>query len=133
MKHLESDDSTSMEFEQKGKRKNALKEVLHFLADLYGAVSDGMRGIKAIRFLNGVDDLNADHLRRKGEINKVIDGHEFEGLTRIGTGLMQKVLEPFVFTDEPGIPRKLRQMERPLLIMIITDGAVTLHPLYAKI
>lgn len=116
-----------MEFEQGGERKKALKKVLHFLADLYSAVSDDMRGIKAIRFLNGTDDLTADHLRSKDEIDKVIDCHEFEGLTCIGAGLMRKVLKPFVFADEPwirGTPRRLRRMERPLLVMVITDGEV---------
>lgn len=131
MEHLKPDDSTSMVFEQGGERKKALKKVLYFLADLYGAVSNDMRGIKAIRFLNGTDDLGANHLRRKIEIDKVIDCHEFEGLTCIGAGLMRKILKPFVFMDEPwvkGTLRKLRQMERPLLIMIITDGEVTILP-----
>lgn len=119
-----------MVFEQGGERKKALKKVLHFLADLYGAVSDDMRGIKAIRFLNGTDDLCADHLRSNDEIDQVIDGHVFEGLTCIGAGLMRKILKPFVFDPSPVSkkPRTLRRMERPLLIMVITDGAVTFLP-----
>ena len=131
VKHLKLDDSTSMEFEQGGERKRALKEVLHLLADLYGAVSDDMRGIKAIRFLNGIDNIKADDIKRRGDIDDVIDNHQFEGLTCIGAGLMRKILKPFVFSDEPwvkGTSRKLRKVERPLLVMVITDGAVSFHP-----
>ena len=118
----------SMVFEQGGERREALKKVLHFLASLYGAVSDGTRGVKAIRFLNGTDDLSADNLMSKDEINDVIDNHVFEGLTCMGAGLMRKILKPFVFSDETWdkrSPRKLASMQRPLLIMVITDGAVT--------
>jgi len=126
------DDSISMEFEEEGRRKVALKRVLYFLADMYGAVSDEQRGIRAIRFLNGSDESDkADDLRRPEEIDSVIDSHEFEGLTRIGTGLMQKILKPFVFSDEKwvkGTTRKLQHMERPLLVMVITDGAVEGEP-----
>lgn len=131
MEHSEPDDSVSMGFEQGGKRKEALKRVLHLLAELYGAVSGDTRGIKAIRFLNGEDDLSADNLKTKGEIDRVIDNHEFEGLTCIGASLVQKILKPFVFADKPwvkGTPKKLRQMKRPLLVIVITDGAVTLLP-----
>ena len=77
----------------------AVKSVLSFIADIYGAVSNKERGIRAIRFLNGNDDLEADNIMTAEEIDKVIDNHEFEGLTRIGTGLMQKILKPFVFDE----------------------------------
>jgi len=125
------DDSMSMVFEQGGERREALKKVLAFLASLYGAVSDGTRGVKAIRFLNGTDDLSADNLMSKDEINDVIDNHVFEGLTCMGAGLMRKILKPFVFANETWdkkAPRKLASMERPLLIMVITDGAVEGEP-----
>ena len=130
VRHLKPDDSASMEFVESGKRKEALMDVLHFLARLYGAVSKDMRGIRAIRFLNGGDHLNADNLNKE-DIENVIKAHRFKGLTRIGAGLMREILKPFVFADDPswvkGTP-KLRQLERPLLIMVITDGAVTFSP-----
>ena len=120
-----------MEFEEDGKRKEYLKTILGFLAEVYSALSNGHRGIRAIRFLNGTDDddRTADNMSQRDEIEEVIDNHEFEGLTRMGTGLIQKILRPFVFSDEKWdkkTPRKMRNMERPLLIMIITDGAVSL-------
>ena len=105
--------------------------ILGFLTEVYSALSNGHRGIRAIRFLNGTDDDDrmADNISQKDEIEEMIDNHEFEGLTRMGTGLMCKILRPFVFSDEKwvkGTLRKMRNMERPLLIMVITDGEVSL-------
>ena len=129
------DDSTAMEFEESGRRKVAVKGVLSFIADIYGAVSGKERGIRAIRFLNGNDELEAGNIMTAEQIDRVIDNHEFEGLTRIGTGLMQKILKPFVFDETVKWgrgsvgARKLKQLERPLLIIVITDGAVRPHVL----
>ena len=118
-----------MGFEDSGKRKCHLKTILTFFAEIYTAHSDGHRGIRAIRFLNGTDDRSADNIIDSKDIEDIIDNHVFEGLTCIGSGLMQKILKPFVFSDEKwvkGTLRKMRNMERPLLIMVITDGAVSL-------
>jgi len=118
-----------MEFEEHGKRKEYLKIILGFIAEIYRDLSDGHRGIRAIRFLNSTDDLTADHMSQRGEIEEVVNRHIFQGPTPTGSGLMQKILKPFVFLDEPwveGTPRKMRQMERPLLIMIIINGPVSL-------
>ena len=111
-----------------GRRTEILKRVLHFLARLYGALSNGRRGIKALRFFNNTAKHRADYLQDKTDIDNLIESHEFNGLTRIGAGLIRRILKPFVFEDDPswvkGKPRKLQQMERPLLVMVITDGAV---------
>ena len=129
---LKSDDSASMEFVESGRRKETLINILYFLARFYGTVSEGMRGIKAIRFLNGGDHFSADNLRSKEDIKNVINSHKFKGLARIGVGLMREILRPFVFADDSswvkGTPRKLRQMERPLLVIVLTAGAVTFSP-----
>ena len=122
----------SMQFEENGKRKEAVKHVLEIIAEVYGAVYGKKRGIRAIRFLNGSDDLKADNIQTREEIDELIDNHVFEGLTRIGTGLMQKILKPFVFNDTvkwDKQPRKPGKLERPLLILVITDGAVRPHVL----
>ena len=127
------DDSTSMEFEEAGRRQVAMKTVLSIIVDVYGAISNKERGIRAIRFLNGNDDLEADKIMTAEEIDKVIDNHKFKGLKRIGTGIIQKILRPFVFDGtvkwdkKSGEARKLKQLGRPLLIMAITDGAVCPH------
>jgi len=125
------DDSASMEFDEKGERKEALKHVLHFLTRLYGAISDSTRGIKAIRFLNDDDAVEYDDLKNKSQIDTLIGEHKFEGLTRIGAGLMGKILKPFVFDEKPqvkNIARGMQKMKRPLLIMVITDGKVEGEP-----
>ena len=128
---LKSDDSIDMEFVESGRRKKALIDILHFLGRLYGTVSEDIHGIRAIRFLNG-NHLDADNLRTRDQIEDVIMAHKFRGLAQIGTGLMRGILKPFVFTDDPswvkGTPKKLRQMERPLLVMVITSGAVNSPP-----
>ena len=127
---LKPDNSASMEFLGGGRRKETLRRVLRFLAQLHGALSYGRRGIKAIRFFNSTVEFRADNVQEKADINDLIESTKFEGLTCIGARLMRAILKPFVFEDDPswvkGTPRKLRQMERPLLIMVITDGAVTL-------
>ena len=134
---LKSDDSVSMEFVESGKRKEALIDVLHFLVRLYGAVSGDLRGIRAIRFLNGGHHLLSDNLKRKDDIEKVIKAHKFQGLARIGAGLMREILKPFVFANDPswvkGTPKKLRQLERPLLVMVITSGVVNPPPLQYRL
>ena len=119
----------SMAFEEGGVRREYVKTILIFLAEVYSALSNDHRGIRAIRFLSGTDDLTADNMSQRDEIEDVIDNHIFEGLNCMGAGLMQKILKPFVFSDEKWdkkTPRKMRNMERPLFIMVITDGAVSL-------
>ena len=124
------DDSTAMEFEESGKRKIAIKSVLSIIAGIYGAVSNKERGIRAIRFLNGNDDLGADNIQTAEQIDKVIDNHEFDGSKKIGSGLMKKILKPFVFDEtvkwdkKSGRARKLKKLARPLLTLVITDGVV---------
>jgi len=127
------DDSISMEFEESGRRKVGIKRVLSAITEVYGAVSGKMRGVRAIRFLNGNHDLRAGNIQTREQIDELIDNHVFEGLKRLGTGLMQKILKPFVFDETvkwdkaSKQPRKLKKLERPLLIMVITDGAVRPH------
>ena len=116
-----------MEFEEAGRRKEYLKIMLGFLGEIYSTLSH--RGIRAIRFLNGKDDFTAENMSQREEIEQVIDKHKFEGLTCTGTSLMRKILNPFVFLDEKvvkGTPRKIRNMERPLFIIVITDEEVSL-------
>ena len=118
-----------MEFEEGGERKETLTAFLYFLTRLYGVVIGGR--IRAIRFLNGTNELRVEDIATRDQTKQAIASHKFEGLACIGLGLMQKVLQPFVFSDEPwteGKPRQLRQLERPLLIVVITSGVVTLLP-----
>ena len=102
-------------------RKVALKKLLCFIAKIYGAVSGGCRGIRTLRFFNGID--NADNIIQRDEIEEIVDCHESEDLTHIGVALEGQILKPFVFADDPswvkGTPRKMRDMKRLLLIIVI--------------
>lgn len=119
-----------MEFEESGIRIEVLKSVLVLLAEVFEAMTvDGekKRGIRSIRFLNDNSKMQDKEIG-KDDIEALIDKHEFEGLTRIGTGLMQQILKPLLYKEgwkkEHGIARELKELPRPLLIMVVTDGAV---------
>ena len=98
-----------MRTEEGGNRINALESTLLLIAEVYTlARSDG---ILAINFLNDltIKDVRIDM------VADIIKEHSFSGWTRIGTELKLKVLDAFV-TEE---------MKRPLLVITITDGAVS--------
>ena len=117
-----------MDCEEGSFRIEAVKKVLTYITHTYDLTTKG-RQIRAIRFLNGTDDLNTNNLTA-AEIDRVVDNHKFQGLAKIGTGLMHKILKPLIFAedavwDEQGkMPNKLRELKRPLLIIVIIHGAV---------
>ena len=121
------DDSTSMISEDGHQRITALKHILYQIGQIYIAVRGRKQGIRAVRFLNSIGDFNPSDLSTLRTIGHILDKHHFKGLARLGTGLMEKILKPFVFVpgewDEmSGTPRELNKLERPLLIMTITAG-----------
>ena len=126
MGHSGSDDSVSMEFEEGGDRQEATKKVLLLLAGLYGCFSNDPCRIQ-VRFFNGNEKLSAEDLTTKDKIDEKIEEHQFNGLTLIGTSLIQKILKPFVYDREHG-KRTVGKLERPLLVLVITDGAVNPPP-----
>ena len=101
-----------MEYEEDRARIENLKEVLKIINSIYKHAAEPDTGIRAIRFINNNDDEDNFH----GEPSEIIDNHYFGGTTRIGTELHRKILKPLVL-GEP--------MKKPLLIMVITDGAVS--------
>jgi len=105
------DDSSSMKYDEGGTRQDTLKQVLTEVASIYSLARPN--GIRSVRFLNtkqGKKDVNP---ARVEEVLKV----QYYGLTKIGTELKRKILNPFVLKD--GLA-----MEKPVLAMIITDGDV---------
>lgn len=99
-----------MVYDQKGARIKTLQKILNAIADIYNLARD--RGIMTVRFLNatkGKKNVTAQ------TVKTVIKGHDYGGVTRIGTELKKKILDKFVLGIE---------MKKPLLIMVITDGAV---------
>ena len=101
-----------MKTEEEGKRIEALKTALQLIADVYTLARPD--GILAIDFVN---DSTEERDVRTDIVADIIAEHRFSGLSRIGTALKRKVLDNFVTED----------MERPLLVITITDGAVSRH------
>ena len=128
-----------MQFEQAGARKETLEVVMNCVVDMYDRLSDKQHGIRVISFINShiILEQNAD-----SRIGTVINRHEFGGLACIGAGLQRKILQPLIFDEnapwnkQQGGPRRLQAIERPLLILVITDGAaavcIVLDPLCSE-
>ncbi|PGH05252.1 hypothetical protein AJ79_06863 [Helicocarpus griseus UAMH5409] len=106
------DDSGSMQFEENGERISDLKLILSRVA--YAATLFDDDGIQ-IRFMNS--DYQANNIRSEQQVEQIIRGLNFHGLTPMGTRLKSKVLEPLVVE-----PAKANQLKKPVLIITITDG-----------
>lgn len=103
------DDSDSMKYDEGGVRIKTLQKILNNIADVYGLAREN--GIVTVRFINapqGKKNVTPKTVRN------VIKNHNYGGVTRIGTELKKKIIDKFVSEN----------MEKPLLIMVITDGAV---------
>lgn len=105
------DDSPSMETEQDGQRIQTLKKTMSEITAIYDLANP--TGIRSVRFLNAKTGLlNVKSTNWKKRFN----AHDYTGVTRIGTSLQKKILDRFVYE---------RRMEKPLLIITITDGDVS--------
>ncbi|KZF26662.1 hypothetical protein L228DRAFT_16400 [Xylona heveae TC161] len=116
------DDSGSMVFEEKGSRIDDLKLILNRVA--YAATLFDQDGV-TVRFMNHnlVDDPRAppertgNNIRTEEEVERLVSGVHFKGLTPMGTSLRDKILRPLVLAKaETG------QLTKPVLIITITDG-----------
>ncbi|KAG0641971.1 hypothetical protein HOY80DRAFT_685020 [Tuber brumale] len=106
------DDSESMSNEENGQRVEILKGVLKIINDIYQHASEPEIGVRAIRFMNNYNDRD----NFLGNPYELIQDHYFGGTTKIGTELHKRILKPLVLGETP--------MKKPLLVMVITDGAV---------
>jgi len=116
------DDSGSMQFEEEGSRIKDLRLILErvsFAATLFDA--DGI----SLRFMNtdlsGARDQQGrpmqDGVCTEAQIEQVMRGVQFKGLTPMGTALRQKVIDGIV------LDRARRgQLRKPVLVIAITDG-----------
>jgi hypothetical protein len=100
-----------MKHEEGGTRVDTLRDTLKTVSAVYSLAAKG-KGITALRFLNG-----GEHYPNvaPGAIGTLMERVVFEGLTPIGTRLRDKVLANHVKKD----------MKKPLLVIIITDGEVS--------
>lgn len=105
-----TDDSDSMVYDQKGARIETLQKILNSITSIYNLARE--QGIMTVRFLNAAKGKRNVTTKT---VKTVIKGHDYGGITRIGTELKKKILDKFVLGME---------MKKPLLIMVITDGGV---------
>ena len=113
------DDSGSIEFEERGIRKEQLRQVLGIIAT--GASTFDQDGI-SVRFMNNME--TGDGIRNAEDVNRLVARVRFQGLTPLGTNLMNKVLGPMVVE-----PAKANRLDKPVLIITITDGQPAGEPL----
>ena len=104
-----------MQFEEKGERIKDLQLILQrvaFAATLFD--DDGIE----IRFMNQDPPANmTSNVRTEQQIDQLMQGHRFSGLTPMGTNLRKKVVDDLFL-------RNLRsgRMRKPMLVIVITDG-----------
>ena len=116
------DDSGSMQFEEEGSRIKDLRLILErvsFAATLFDV--DGI----SIRFMNtdlsGVRDQQGrplqDGVATEAQIEQIMRGVQFKGLTPMGTSLRKKVIDEIVLSRA-----QQGQLRKPILVIAITDG-----------
>jgi hypothetical protein len=109
------DDSGSMSFEENGERIKDLGLILQRVA-FAGTLFDD-DGIE-LRFMN--EDLPIQELsgiRNEQQIEQLLSRKRYKGLTPFGTELRKKVVDPILISR-----LNSGQMQKPLLIICITDG-----------
>jgi hypothetical protein len=119
---LHLDDSGSMAFEEEGSRIQDLRLILDrvsFAATLFD--TDGI----SIRFMN--TDLSQmrdpsgrplqDGVATEAQIEQIMKGVKFKGLTPMGTSLRQKVIDQIVLPKASA-----QQLQKPVLVISVTDG-----------
>lgn len=116
------DDSGSMQFEEEGSRIKDLRLILErvsFAATLFDA--DGI----SMRFMNtdlsGARDNSGrplhDGVASEAQIEQIMAGVQFKGLTPMGTSLRKKVIDEIVLQKAA-----TGQLRKPVLVIAITDG-----------
>lgn len=106
------DDSGSIEFEEKGVRKDQLRQIIGTVAT--AASTFDQDGI-SVRFMNSME--LGDGIRNAENVNMLVSRVRFQGLTPLGTNLRNKVIDPMVVG-----PARAGRLEKPVLVITITDG-----------
>ncbi|CAG8223180.1 unnamed protein product [Penicillium nalgiovense] len=106
------DDSGSIEFEEKGLRKDQLKQILGIVAT--AASTFDQDGI-SVRFMNSSE--KGDGIRNAEDVERLVSQVRFSGLTPLGTSLRSKVIDPMVVQ-----PAQANRLDKPVLVITITDG-----------
>jgi hypothetical protein len=113
------DDSGSIEFEEKGVRKEQLKQIIGIVATVASTFDED--GITLCLMNN---DFTRNGIRSVQEVDQIISTTRFSGMTPLGTGLKNKVLDPLVVG-----PLRAGRLQKPVLVITITDGQPAGEPL----
>lgn len=123
------DNSGSMVFDEGGTRVRELKEIITSI--VYTATLFDDDGI-SIRFMNdwpsnpamdGIDMRRLDRIQNEQMVEHIISKAQFNGITPLGTELRNKVIDPLVLG-----PARSRELQKPVLVITITDGQPTGEP-----
>lgn len=106
------DDSGSIEFEEKGLRKDQLRQILGIVAT--AASTFDQDGI-SVRFMNSME--RGDGIRNPTDVDMLVSRVRFAGLTPLGTSMKDKVIDPMVVG-----PARADRLDKPVLVITITDG-----------
>ena len=115
------DDSGSMLIEEGGERIKDLMLILGRVA--YAASLFDRDGIQ-VRFMNS--SVQGNSIRTESEAESLVRNVSFSGLTPMGTSLRSKVIDPLVLQ-----PARAGQLNKPVLVITITDGQPAGEPLGA--
>lgn len=111
-----------MLIEQKGDRIEDLRLILArvaYAASLFDEDGINVRFMNSLRqkFHLGGDQYSDDHIKSQEHVERLMKDVSFSGLTPLGTQLRSKVIEPFVVG-----PARKNELQKPVLIITITDG-----------
>jgi hypothetical protein len=113
-----ADDSTSMKYADKGERIDDLKLILERVTEVATLFdTDGIN----IRAMN--HPSVGDNIRTSAAAAQYVAGLKFSGMTPLGTKMDEKILQPFFYQR-----LQMRAMQKPLLVITITDGEPTQEP-----
>ena len=112
------DDSGSMAFEEGGDRIDDLKMILARVSEIVTMFdSDGI----LVRFMNS--QIKGDGVKNAAEVEQLFRNINFNGGTPLGSQLDAKIIQPFILSQAAR-----GSMEKPVLVVAITDGEPTEQP-----
>ncbi|KAI4206099.1 MAG: hypothetical protein LQ346_001282 [Caloplaca aetnensis] len=126
------DNSGSMTFEESGARVAELRKIISDVVHVATLFDDD--GI-SIRFMNdfpsnpamdGFDMRRLDRIQSEQMVEQIFSKVQYVGLTPLGTELRNKVIDPLVLG-----PARAGQLQKPVLVITITDGQPTGEPVNA--
>jgi len=100
--------------EDDGGRKETLIQFVDHITEIYSMANES--GIFAMRFMNS----RVGKKNWKGKSQDYLDRHSYGGVAGIGAELKKKILDIFAIGNS--------KQNKPLLVLIVTDGAVCLSP-----